>query len=299
MSKGRRKLGVLLALACLATALLGAGQARAENLILPNWPQLLPANPYTPAGTDPLPWDVCKQGQPSCPNNVIKEMIDRWQPLDASCDHRAVFALTYLRTTQEFARTITEEPGTFSDIPWITHEDAVFAQLYFNAYDDYVAGRSVPEAWRIAFDNARNPNIEGMGDLLLGMNAHINRDLPVAVVSTCTQLQTTPDSGSHHADFTHVNAVLATVEPAIRQALEDAFLLQADRDAPGLQDVVANFDMAKARETAWSNARTLWFLQQLNPADGAAFLVGLDHLAGFAGRGLLVPLLGGLTPASK
>src|SRR3954447_4157655 len=178
MLLGRGKLALLLALACLGTAALGAGRAEASNLILPNWPELLPANPYTPAGTDPLGWDVCKNGQPSCPGNVIREMIARWEPLDASCDHRAVFALTYLRTTQEFARTITEEPGTFSDIPWITHEDAVFAQLYFNAYDDYAARRSVPQAWRIAFDNARNPNIEAMGDLLLGMNAHISRDLP-------------------------------------------------------------------------------------------------------------------------
>jgi len=39
---------------------IGVGQARAENLVLPNWPQLLPANPYTPSGTDPLGWDVCK-----------------------------------------------------------------------------------------------------------------------------------------------------------------------------------------------------------------------------------------------
>jgi hypothetical protein len=30
-------------------------------------------------------------------------MYHRWEPLDQSCDHRAVFALTYLRTTEEFA----------------------------------------------------------------------------------------------------------------------------------------------------------------------------------------------------
>jgi hypothetical protein len=54
----------------------------------------------------------------------------------------------------------------------------VFAELYFNAYDDYVAGRPVPLAWRIAFDNAASPNLHGIGDLLLGMNAHISRDLP-------------------------------------------------------------------------------------------------------------------------
>src|ERR1700704_1533760 len=112
MRLGRRTAALLVTLACLGTV--GLGQAQAENLVLPNWPQLLPANPYTPSGTVPLGWDACKNGQPSCPGNVIKEMTDRWQPLDTSCDHRAVFALTYLRTTQEFARTINDAPGTFS-----------------------------------------------------------------------------------------------------------------------------------------------------------------------------------------
>jgi hypothetical protein len=30
----------------------------------------------------------------------------------------------------------------------------------------------VPLAWKIAFDEAKDPNIEGMGNRQLGMNAH-------------------------------------------------------------------------------------------------------------------------------
>src|ERR1700738_5238460 len=96
---------------------------------------------------------------------------------------------------------------------------------------------------------------------LAGMNAHINRDLPVAVVTTCEEFKTSPDMGSHHADFERVNTILALVEPAIRKPFSNALLDAADRAAPGLQDVVANFNMAKARETAWSNATTLWALK--------------------------------------
>jgi hypothetical protein len=237
--------------------IIGVGQARAENLVMPNWPALLPANPYTPAGTDPLPWDVCKQGQPSCPNNVIKEMIDRWQPLDASCDHRAVFALTYLRTTQEFARTITDEPGTFSDIPWITHEDAVFAQLYFNAYDDYVAGRSVPEAWRIAFDNAGNPNIEGMGDLLLGMNAHINRDLPYTLAHVGL---VKADGSTRKLDHDKVNEFLDRVIDPLQIELGhlyDPIFTWDDAEPSPADEVGALQGIRGLRENAWRNAEDL------------------------------------------
>ena len=45
-----------------------------------------------------------------------------------SCDHDAIFALAYLRTTEEYRRTI-EDPTFFEDTPFVNHEDAVFARL--------------------------------------------------------------------------------------------------------------------------------------------------------------------------
>jgi hypothetical protein len=257
MPKGRGKLALLLTVACLATAGLGAGTARAENLVLPNWPELLPANPYTPSGTVPLGWDVCKNGQPSCPAAVINQMYDRWGPLDASCDHRAVFALTYLRTTEEFARTITQAPDTFSDVPWIRHEDAVFAQLYFNAYDNYVAGRSVPLAWKIAFDNARNPNIEGMGDLLLGMNAHINRDLPYTLAHVGLVKS---DGSSRKLDHDKVNQFLDRVIDPLQNELArryDPIFTIEDAEPSPADEVGALQGIRVLRENAWRNAEDL------------------------------------------
>jgi Family of unknown function (DUF5995) len=246
---------MLVALVCFMAA--GLGQAQAANLVLPNWPQLLPANPYTPSGTVSLGWDVCKNGQPSCPPAVIKEMTDRWQPLDASCDHRAVFALTYLRTTEEFARTITDEPGTFSDLPWITHEDAVFAQLYFNAYDNYAAGRSVPLAWKIAFDAARNPNIEGMGDLLLGMNAHINRDLPYTLAHVGL---VKGDGSTRKLDHDKVNQFLDRVIDPLQDELArryDPIFTIDDAEPSPADEVGALQGIRVLRENAWRNAEDL------------------------------------------
>jgi len=246
---------MLVALVCFMAA--GLGQAQAANLVLPNWPQLLPANPYTPSGTVPLGWDVCKNGQPSCPPAVIKEMTDRWQPLDASCDHRAVFALTYLRTTEEFARTISDEPGTFSDLPWITHEDAVFAQLYFNAYDNYAAGRSVPLAWKIAFDAARNPNIEGMGDLLLGMNAHINRDLPYTLAHVGL---VKGDGSTRKLDHDKVNQFLDRVIDPLQDELArryDPIFTIEDAEPSPADEVGALQGIRVLRENAWRNAEDL------------------------------------------
>jgi hypothetical protein len=40
-------------------------------------------------------------------------MTRRFNPLARSCSHKAVFSLTYLRTTEEYRRTV-EEPTFFS-----------------------------------------------------------------------------------------------------------------------------------------------------------------------------------------
>jgi hypothetical protein len=255
MGRGRATAALVTVLVVLGT--LGLGQAQAENLVLPNWPELLPANPYTPAGSVSLGWDVCRNGEPSCPGNVIREMIDRWQPLDATCSHNAVFALTYLRTTQEFARTLTDDPTFFSDVPWITHEDAVFAQLYFNAYDDYQAGRPVPLAWKIAFDAAKDPNIEGMGDLLLGMNAHINRDLPYALAHVGL---VKPDGSSRKLDHDKVNVFLDRVIDPLQNELAqryDPIFRIVDAEPSPADEVGALQGIRLIRENAWRNAEDL------------------------------------------
>jgi hypothetical protein len=178
--------------------------------------------------------------------------------------------------------------STFADPDWMAALDVAFGNLYLDAVRASVLSPSgVPPAWAALVERRTDTRVAPLQFALAGMNAHINRDLAVAVCSTCHQLGTSPDAGSHHADFQQVNSVLATVEPGIRQSVEDTFATQI---FPGLQDVVANFNMVKARETAWTQARTLWFLQQISPLEGNAFIAALDHLTGFAGRGLLVPL---------
>jgi hypothetical protein len=96
-----------------------------------------------------------------------------FRSLGPACDHNAVFALAYLRTTQTY-KWARDQSGFFADTPWVNHEDAVFAKYYFAAYDNWAAGDrgQVPQAWLIAFDAAAAPPGERLRDLLPGMNAH-------------------------------------------------------------------------------------------------------------------------------
>jgi hypothetical protein len=109
-------------------------------------------------------------------------MTRRFDRLAAACDHDAAFALMYLRVTEAVDLSVTSERA-FADSAYLAKLDAVFARYYFDAFDAWRAGRraGVAEAWRIAFELAARGRVSGTGDLLLGMNAHISRDLPFAV----------------------------------------------------------------------------------------------------------------------
>ena len=128
---------------------------------------------------------ACQHGKPKCVKFVIKEMQRRYKPLAKQCDPDAVFALNYLRTTEIFLQTL-DEIG-YNDLAAVVREDALFAGYYFRADDAYHSGRGdVPLAWKITFDAAQNRSVSGSGNLALGINAHIQRDLPFVLTSfTC------------------------------------------------------------------------------------------------------------------
>ena len=233
-------------------------------------------------------------GLTGLPVASVEELVDRLAAIDAALppdDGLACFNRMYRLVTESVAEQLAAD--FFADPVWMRELDLSFANLYLDAVRAWIErSERVPRAWAALLERRDDGRIAPLQFALAGMNAHINRDLPVAVVLTCAALGSRPDEPAHYADFARVNSVLADAEPAIRRAVSDAFLQAADRLAPGVQDVVANFNIYKARETAWRNANTLWALRHHSPVVEAEYLDALDHLVGFAGRGLLVPLSG-------
>src|SRR5262249_14577955 len=88
------------------------------------------------------------------------------------------------------------------------------------------------------------------------------------------------------------NAVLATVETEVKQQfLGGGWLRWLDRlihRFHRIDDVVAMWDVSRARDAAWTNAAALWELRGDRDLYDA-YLATLDRTVGFAGRGLLVP----------
>jgi hypothetical protein len=203
-------------------------------------------------------------------------------------DGVAAFTRLYLTVTK--AVRATASAGRFEDPGAIRWLDVMFANLFFDAFDADSSGGRVPRAWAPLFAARANRTILPLQFALAGMNAHINRDLPVALVESCAQGRVTLDDGSaQHRDFLAVNALLAQTEDEAKRGLLDRFDAFLDVALGDLDDVVAMWDVERARDAAWVNAQALWALRDAGPLR-QAFLDSLDRTVGFAGRGLLRPL---------
>jgi len=232
-----------------------AARADLPILAIP-WTRALPPRPGVPAPAHPAA--PCSPAAPSCVDAVVSRMIRAWRPLDQACDHRAVFALTYLITTQGFRRYLSDVRGSqfFADEPWIIELDRTFADLYFSAVSRYRTG-TAPPAWRIAFDAAGSGRTNGVQDLFLGMNAHIQRDLPVALAAAGL---VDGRGVSHKGDHDRVNAILTAVLDPIEAELVRRYdpLFGTADVSPIPADEQAALEMLKAwREGAWRNAERL------------------------------------------
>src|SRR6188768_3144345 len=231
-----------------------AGSASADPPFVP-WSALLPGLTTT---YEPSSANVCQSGQLVCVDAVIQEMSARFAPLDAACDHNLLFALTYLRTTEQYKAAVVQ-PNFFSDPNFINHQDANFARLYFDAWDQYRAGAlaNVPRAWQLAFAAADQKKVNGTGNILLGMSAHVNRDLPVVLAAIGL---VKPDGSSRKPDHDKVNVFLnQVIEPLFDEAAArfDPIVDDTQFDGSQLDEAALLQILVGWREQAWRNAEAL------------------------------------------
>ena len=197
-------------------------------------------------------------------------------------DGVAWFTRLYLAVTENVQAAL--RPRAFAEPRFLERLDVVFANLFFAAL------AKPPRAWAPLFACRAQPDTAPIQFALCGMNAHINRDLPVALVRTAAQRKLDlVHATRQHADFTAVNAVLAATEAGVKRSFATGIVHLADDVLGKVDDRIAMWDVGRAREAAWVQGQILWRLRDLPPLS-RRYLDTLDRTVGFAGRGLLVPL---------
>ncbi|MEU6575269.1 DUF5995 family protein [Streptomyces sp. NPDC046805] len=222
---------------------------------------------------------------------TIDQVIDRMQRIDdqlAPRDGVACFNRMYLKVTRLVKQHVGA--GTFQDDAFLERLDVIFANLYLSQVDAAADGRRVDPSWQPLFDLRDNDVIWPIQFAFAGMNAHINHDLPLAVVQTCTERGTTPGTPPVHQDYEKVNDLLAEVEAEVRAEFETRLFHVATQPAEALKHAVGTFSIDTARETAWTIAENLWHERGL-PLIYKGHVETLALLVGTASRALLVPVV--------
>lgn len=202
-------------------------------------------------------------GTPTQPTmaGAVRRLAEIEADLVKRGDNRAVFATTYLMQTRATAELLAK-PGSFEDQAYMTRLALRFVQYYLDAYDAYEQGdrAKVPEPWRRAFDLATQKKTLVIEDLALGINAHINHDLPRALAVTGAR------PGAHARDFDKYNALLfaniddvkqAVVERYTTKTLNVKILDVADRAGARMDDALTERLFKLARSNAWVNGQAL------------------------------------------
>lgn len=228
----------------------------------PNWGPLLPAS-QVPNTNQPHAVHNCRRATLRCITGLESRLQKQWSALDATCDHRAVFSLAYLRITQGLRQAILAHELAYPQ--WMEYVITDFSNHYFKYFRDYANGKPVPYSWKVAYDEDMHGDANAGQDTLLASNAHTQRDLPYIYA----EMGVVDRHGrSHKVDHDAVNAI----NREVFRGLEDYYAAHYD-------PVMADFELAPLgldqwgvlqtvqgwREGAWRNAERL--LNARTPAE--------------------------------
>jgi hypothetical protein len=247
--------GLICAAACALAFVASVPPAHASR-----HPANVPWESYLPAmegGGQVQPRGVpfCRKSTVRCIDAQIKRMRSLQGRL--GCDHRGVFTTTYLELSRQIRRTFTTRPGFFDDSRYLYTQVAVFANVYFNSVRTWSDGHRVPEAWRIAFEAAQDGDANATQDMLLGINAHVQNDMPYVVASMGLRMR---DGRSRKPDHDRGNEILDAGYENVVRAVGDRFdpFLATSNPEWSFADDVLGLELVKEwREGVWRNAERL------------------------------------------
>jgi hypothetical protein len=247
-----RAFAIVFALAFGGMSATAVGSTHPANV---NWPALLPAMEST-AATQPGAVPFCRKATYRCVDAQIKRM--KRAQRDFRCDHRGVFATTYLELTRQYRTDLSAGmKKQLMDVKYLYREVAVFANVYFATLKLWKRGGDVPPAWRIAFETARDGQVNAAQDMLLGINAHVQNDMPFVIAALGLR---TKDGRTRKPDHDLVNEVLdRAYERVVGEVSKRYDPFVSTTNAPwNPGDDVAGLEMVKGwRENVWRNAERL------------------------------------------
>jgi hypothetical protein len=206
------------------------------------------------------------------------------EPLEARKDPIRLFLATYRRTTLQVRDMVARDE--FADSEWVERWDVAFANLYLDAVEAWEAGQRPPGPWAAAFGvTTEGPRLPPLRHLLLGMNAHINYDLPQSLLAVITDDEFDDDAvvARRAADHAVMDQVLVD---RVKPEDEELAKVEEPGDRTWLDRALTPFNRAgtkrflkESRRKVWHNAKLLSRARRQGPDALAARVAELDRLS--------------------
>ena len=205
--------------------------------------------------------DNTTSGEPRGTSRHIEGLISHMEALvvamERDDDPKRHFLSTYLRTTRAVSDEL--ESGNFLDPAWVERWDVFFAELYLHALEAWNANGTLARPWRVAF--AADANLPVLRHVLLGMNAHINYDLPLSLLGVIEDAEFADPEvvAKRNRDHMHIDRVLLGRVGAEDEAITAAHGGKSTYErlkAPLERRATGHF-LREARAKVWANTRMM------------------------------------------
>jgi hypothetical protein len=193
------------------------------------------------------------------------------------------FPAVYRATTARVQAGIQQ--GTFVDGARMGRLVTAFANRYLVALGAApVQDGSSGRAWQVAFEAAARPYTMILQHVLAGMNAHINFDLPLAVIEVASG----GNIAELEADFNAINDILTALLDPVQEVVNgfSPLLNILDKVGGRTDEALVTFSIGTARAEAWHEATRL---AGESAEQRKRSVLSLDRRVALLGRSIIVP----------
>lgn len=237
----------------LAAGLLAAAPVFAEDGPFIPTTQYLP--PVAPAGPAEERVKECGEDGLKC-IRWVENQLAAWEAY-FGCDHKAVFPTVYRLLTKETRLYLERDPSLFDDPAGLGYEAVKFYELYDQMIKAHLNGDEIPPAWQTAMGAAESGDWTGGHDMLLAINAHVQRDMPFALAAAGINL---PNGESRKPDHDRFNEILNAAYDTIVQEVGrryDPIMSDVDNQGGPFDNLGAQQLVAAWREGVFRNAERI------------------------------------------
>lgn len=193
---------------------------------------------------------------------LIVQMFDRAASWRENGDNRYIFLNCYAMMTENMLGALEKEQ--FKDNRWVERLLHHFADYYFIALDQYNCGEDcVPKVWLHAHRTSGERRLLTIQYLLLGINAHINYDLVLALSDVLTPEWDSLSEDKRrlrYLDHKQVNTIIGqTIDKVQDEVIEkrDPWMDVIDRLMGRADEWLLSRLITHWREEVWKEALTM------------------------------------------